>query len=185
MRVERWFEPSDGMAFVVRLLNSWDELEPEPELLRDASIAARFLRRHGFDDAADRADDAELEALRALRGRLRRAWDAERDEEAVALLNELLAAQEAQPALAREDGRWAYRWDRAGLRASAFAPALCASALLEEIRTHGRRRLGSCVAAPCRCAFVDRSRSRTRRYCSDRCADRANQAAHRRRVRSG
>jgi len=29
------FEPGDGAAFAVRLLNTWDELEPEPE--RDAN----------------------------------------------------------------------------------------------------------------------------------------------------
>ena len=36
------FDPSDGLAFAVRLLNSWDELEPEPELLRGPDIAERF-----------------------------------------------------------------------------------------------------------------------------------------------
>jgi predicted RNA-binding Zn ribbon-like protein len=184
--VERLFEPSDGMAFVVRLLNSWDELEPEPELLRDPSVGARLLRRHGFDDAAARMDEKELEALRELRTQVQAAWDASDDDEAVSLLNELLADARAHPALVRDDrGVWAYRWDAPGLPASAFAPGLCATALLDEVRTHGRRRLGTCVAAPCRCAFVDRSRSHTRRYCCDLCADRANQAARRRRLREG
>ena len=186
MAVERLFDPSDGMAFVVRLLNSWDELEPDPELLRDPSIGARFLRRHGFDDAAARMDEEELAALKAVRARLQAAWDAPDDEAAVALLNGLAAEGSAHRTLSRDDSdAWSFRWDEPGLPASAFAPALCAAALLEEIRTHGRRRLGTCVAAPCRCAFVDRSRSHTRRYCCDLCADRANQAARRRRLRGG
>ena len=186
MAVERLFEPSDGMAFVVRLLNSWDELEPDPELLRDPAIGARFLRRHGFDDAAARMDEEELAALKAVRARLQAAWDAPDDEAAVALLNALAAEGSAHRTLSRGDSdAWSFRWDEPGLPASAFAPALCAAALLEEIRTHGRRRLGTCVAAPCRCAFVDRSRSHTRRYCCDLCADRANQAARRRRLRGG
>ena len=186
MAVERLFEPSDGMAFVVRLLNSWDELEPDPELLRDPSVGARLLRRHGFDDAAARMDDEELEALRSLRTRVQAAWDAPGDDEAVALLNAMLADAGTHPALVRDDGgAWAFRWDAAGLPASAFAGGLCASALLDEIRRHGRRRLGTCAGAPCRCAFVDRSRSRTRKYCCDLCADRVNQAARRRRLRDG
>ena len=186
MAIERLFDPSDGMAFVVRLLNSWDELEPDPELLRDPSIGARFLRRHGFDDAADRMDEMELAALKGLRTRVQAAWDATDDTAAVDLLNELAGAGAAHRTLVRDEAdAWAFRWDEPGLPASAFTPALCAATLLEEIRMHGRRRLGTCVAAPCRCAFVDRSRSHTRRYCCDLCADRVNQAARRRRLRGG
>ena len=129
-------------------------------------------------------DEAELAALKALRSRVQAAWDAPDDEAAVVLLNALATEAAAHRTLVRDDeDAWSFRWDEPGLSASAFAPALCAAALLEEIRTHGRRRLGTCVAAPCRCAFVDRSRSRTRRYCCDLCADRANQAARRRRLR--
>jgi predicted RNA-binding Zn ribbon-like protein len=184
MTRERWGEPHDGMTFAVRLLNSWDELEPEPELLRDAEIAGRFLWRYGFDDAAALADERELAGLRSLRARLRAAWDAGNDTAAVALLNELLAECEVQPHLERRGRGWVFRWDAPGLRASAFAPGLCAAALLEEIERHGRRRLGTCAGAPCRCTFLDRSKNRSRRYCCDQCADRVNQAAHRRRRRA-
>ena len=183
--VERWFEPGDGMAFVVRLLNTWDELEPDPELLRDPSIASRFLRRHGFDDAAALADDEEVASLRGLRARVRTAWDAKEDAAAVDQLNAVLASSRVQPRLEPAAGGWVFRWDAPGLRASDFAPGLCASTLLGEISVHGRRRLGTCLGAPCRCVFVDRSRSRTRRYCCDLCADRVNQAARRRRLRGG
>jgi predicted RNA-binding Zn ribbon-like protein len=181
--VERWFEPGDGMAFVVRLLNTWDELEPKPELLRDSSIAARFLRRHGFDDAAALADDDEVTALRELRTYVRAAWDAVDDPAAVDRLNALLATSRVQPRLEAAGEGWEYRWDAPGLRASTFAPGLCAATLLDEISIHGRRRLGICVGAPCRCVFVDRSRSRTRRYCCDLCADRVAQARSRGRRR--
>ena len=181
MKGERWFEPSDGMEFVVRLLNSWDELEPEPELLRNPEIGARVLRRHGFDDAAALMDERELQRLRFLRGRVRAAWDARSDAAAVALLNELLADCRVQPRLDRQGRGWAFRWDGPGLRGSAFLPGLCAAALLNEISEHGRRRLGTCAGTPCRCAFFDRTKNRSRRYCCEQCADRVNQAAHRRR----
>lgn len=180
--MERWFEPDDGLSFALRLANSWDELEDDPELLRDPDIAARFLRRHGLDEAAQLVDRRELRALRALRERVRAAWDAP-ERRSVELLNELRASVRAVPRLVRTADRWTYRWDHPGLRASAFAPALAASGLLDEIRDHGKKRLGVCAAAPCRCVFVDRSKSASRRYCSDQCANRRNQAAHRARRR--
>jgi predicted RNA-binding Zn ribbon-like protein len=178
------YRPADGMAFAVRLLNSWDELEPDPELLSDEGVAARFLRRHGFGDAAALVDEDEVTALRELRERLREAWVAATDERAVELLNALLGQSTVQPRLARGSAGWEFRWDAPGLRAWMFGPPLCAATLLDEIRVHGRRRLGICAAGPCRCAFVDRSRNRSRRYCCEQCADRANQAAYRRRRRT-
>ena len=50
---------------------------------------------------------------------------------------------------------------------------------------YGLSRFGRCLARPCRCVFVDRSRNRSRRYCCDLCADRANQQAARRRRQAG
>ena len=44
-------------------------------------------------------------------------------------------------------------------------------------------RLGLCEAPPCRNAYLDTSTNRSRRYCSDRCATRANVAAYRARKR--
>jgi predicted RNA-binding Zn ribbon-like protein len=40
-----------------------------------------------------------------------------------------------------------------------------------------------CQAAPCQGVFIDVSVNRTRRYCSDRCASRANVTAYRARKR--
>ena len=73
---ETAFEPSDGAAFAVALLNTWDELEPDPECLRDVGFVQRFLARHGLEDAARVARDDDLESLRRLRESLARAWDA-------------------------------------------------------------------------------------------------------------
>ena len=51
------------------------------------------------------------------------------------------------------------------------------------LTAHGVDRLGLCEAAPCRNAYLDTSTNRSRRYCSDRCATRANVAAYRARKR--
>jgi predicted RNA-binding Zn ribbon-like protein len=169
-----------GIALAVDLLNSWDELEPDPELL-----SVRWLRYylgfHGYEDAAAAVDEADVPRARELRERLREAFDATAEEDAVATLNAILAEHGRPPRLERAGGEWRFRYgpdERAGIE---FLAAPTALGLLETIREHGLSRFGRCRAHPCRCVFVDRSRNRSRRYCCDLCADRANQAAARRR----
>jgi predicted RNA-binding Zn ribbon-like protein len=181
----RVLEPSDGVSFAVGLLNTWDELEPDPECLRDVGFVRRFLTRHGLVDAARVARADDLDALRSLRERLARAWDAANEETAVAELNAILAGASAQPWLARAEGGSRFRYDRPGTPVRVFGDALAARALLEEIAAGRWTRFGRCDAGPCRCVFIDRTRSGVRRYCCRLCADRAaHQAFRRRQARS-
>ena len=175
------FEPGDGVAFALRLLNTWDELEPDPECLRDVDFVRRFLSRQGFDDAARVADATDVEWLRELRGRLTGAWDAADEETAVEELNMILAGASAQPWLERSEGRSEFRYDRTGVPVRGFGDALATRALLEEIAAGRWSRFGRCDAGPCRCVFIDRTRSGVRRYCCRLCADRAAHQAFRRR----
>jgi predicted RNA-binding Zn ribbon-like protein len=179
------FEPSDGVAFALGLLNSWDELEPDPECLRDVGVLRRFLTRHGLTDAARVARDADVESLRGLRGRLAHAWDATDEQTAVAELNTLLSGASAQPWLAHRDGGSRFRYDRPGLPIREFADALAVRGLLEEIAAGRWPRFGRCDAEPCRCVFIDRTRSGVRRYCCRLCADRVAHQAFRSRRRAG
>jgi predicted RNA-binding Zn ribbon-like protein len=169
-----------GVALAVDLLNSWDELEPDPELL-----SVRWLRFylgfHGYEVAAAAVDEASVAPARALRERLREAFDATREEAAVATLNALLAEHGRPPQLERAGREWRFRYGPGEDAGIEFLAAPTALGLLETIREHGLSRFGHCSAHPCRCVFVDRSRNRSRRYCCDLCADRANQQAARRR----
>jgi predicted RNA-binding Zn ribbon-like protein len=177
------FQPSDGVAFALGLLNSWDELEPDPECLRDVGVVRRFLTRHGLADTARVAGDADVESLRSLRGRLAEAWDSPDEEAAVLKLNTILAGASAQPWLAQRDGHSEFRYDRPRSPIREFADAFAARALLEEIAGGRWPRFGRCEAEPCRCVFIDRTRSGVRRYCCRLCADRvAHQAFRRRRA---
>ena len=174
-------EPVDGASFAIGLLNTWDELEPDPECLRDLGFVQRFLTRHGYEDAARVARAADLESLRQLRERLTRAWDAPNEDAALAELNAILAESHAQPWLERGEGGARFRYDRPGAPVRAFADALAARGLLEEIAAGRWSRFGRCDAGPCRCVFIDRTRSGVRRYCCRLCADRAAHQAFRRR----
>ena len=123
---------------------------------------------------------SDLPRARELRERLARAFDAPGEGGAVAVLNDLVAEVGAPPRLERGDGGWGlHAWPaEESLDAAAARAAL---GLLEAIRDLGWKRFGRCAGQPCRCAFVDRSRNLSRRYCCELCADRVAQAAYRRR----
>jgi predicted RNA-binding Zn ribbon-like protein len=170
--------PDDPVALAVALVNTWDELEEPPELLRDVPVLQRVLQRHGFESEAQQVTERDLDGARKLRDRLRTAFEVDRAEIAVGFLNQILDGSEAKPQLTRDDHAWRLRWYGAPLDVLASTTAM---SLLEAIRDDGWERFGVCAAAPCCCVFVDRSRNRSRRYCSTLCADRVAQAAYRRR----
>ena len=169
----------DGIAIGVDLVNSWDELDTPPELLSERWLR-RWLAWHRMYDAAEHVSEADIPRARALRERLAHAFDAPGEEEAVAALNALVSEVGTPPRLERDNGHWRLRaWPSDESLDAAVARA--ALGLLEGIRDLGWARFGRCAGEPCRCAFVDRSRNRSRRYCCELCADRVAQAAYRRR----
>jgi predicted RNA-binding Zn ribbon-like protein len=169
-------ERGTAVAVAVDLVNTWDELEEEPDLIEGLRDVRYWLDWHGLHAAAKRMQDADVDRVRELRTRFDRIFDAASEEEAVRLLNELASEYGTPPQLERANGGWRVRsWpdEREGLGAVA---AFAAAGLLEAMRDLGWRRFGRCAGSPCRCAFVDRSRNRSRRYCCTLCADRVAQA---------
>jgi predicted RNA-binding Zn ribbon-like protein len=177
--------PSDAVALAVDLVNTWDELEKQPELLRDVAALQGFLERRGYQDEAQRVTGRDVVAAHNLRGRLRVAFEVEGEETAVECLNAILSGSDAKPQVERAGDRWRVRWVGSAVDVLASTAAM---SLLEAIRDDGWERFGICAGAPCCCVFVDRSRNLSRRFCSNLCADRVAQAAYRlrrRRQRSG
>ncbi|MEK2479668.1 CGNR zinc finger domain-containing protein [Streptomyces noursei] len=72
--------------------------------------------------------------------------------------------------------------DHAANATAGFTATACMG-LAFHLTELGVDRLGICEAKPCRNAYLDTSTNRSRRYCSDRCATRANVAAYRARKR--
>lgn len=171
--------PDDPVALAVDLANTWDTLEPDPELLRDPASLKRFLIRQGYA-RAPRTDGGDLAQVRAVRDALRAAFAAETEDRAVRQLNRILGQSSAKPQLVSDGGRWRVKW--LGTIADSLA-ATAAMSLLEAIRDDGWERFGMCAGAPCCCVFVDRSKNRTRRFCSSLCADRVAQSLYRARRR--
>lgn len=124
-------------------------------------------------------DQAELDAVRALRPRLAELWEMTEDD-AVRLVNTLLRDANALPQLLKHDG-WEYHIHAT----SPDAPLAdrmavdAAMAFADLIRFGELGRLRYCAAGDCDDVLVDLSKNRSRRFCSLTCANRVNVAAYR------
>lgn len=131
------------------------------------------------------ADD--VLALRRFQATLRPVFehDEEHDADVIEHLNTLLARHPVSPHIAGHDaGSWHLH---AGNETSSVADLLIAESLMGLATLAcdlGPSRLGSCRSIRCDAVFVDTSPNQSRRYCSERCASRANVAAYRARQRA-
>jgi predicted RNA-binding Zn ribbon-like protein len=137
-----------------------------------------FARAWGWTGQRRRTR-VELDAVRALRPRLRLLW--ELDEDAVAeLVNALLREGHALPQLVKHE-----EWDYHVHATSPNAPLAdrmaveAAMAVTDVIRSKELGRLQICAAHDCEDVLVDLSKNRSRRYCDTSCANRANVIAYR------
>lgn len=166
--------------YAVRLVNTEAPGRGTDDLRTTADVA-RLLAAVGRPAA--RVAESDVPRLRAVRARLRSVFaDAAegRPEEAVATLNGVLAEFPVHPRVTGHGGRpWHIHLadDQAGT-AESYA-AVAGMGLAVQLTSLGPERLGLCDASPCRNVFVDASANRSRRYCSERCATRANVAVYR------
>ena len=150
----------------------------------DIAALDAFIARWQWTGSRTR-DGAELAAVLALRSRLAPLWEMTADE-AVVLVNTLLADANALPQLVKHDG-----WDYHIHATSPEAPLAdrmavdAAMAFADVIRVGEFGRLRVCAADDCEDVMVDLSKNRSRRFCSLTCANRVNVAAYRSRRTAG
>jgi predicted RNA-binding Zn ribbon-like protein len=134
------------------------------------------------------AKDSDLDPLRWLRGELRTVFeDASVGEESAAVrrINVLLGSIQIAPRLTGHDGEdWHLHFAEGAQRAHEGYASAAVLGVAFYVSENGFDRLGTCQSGPCQNIFVDTSTNRSRRYCSDRCATRANVAAYRARQRN-
>ena len=172
---DRGTSPASDLDLAVVLLNSLDLLEDPPDRLTDLAWWRDALHRTGHPRLAAAQRRADLPRLRELRERLRAVFECHTDAEAAALLN---------PALLEAGAVVQLRADGLGVTGTGLGGDLEArllAAVAAHVAEHGVERLGVCGSDPCRCAYVDRTRAGTRRYCCAVCNDRAAARAYRRR----
>lgn len=151
------------------------------DTLADRADLDAYLSEFAFTGAIVR-DDAELQAMRRIRARLRRLWELDRDG-AVPHVNALLRDGHAQPQLVIHDG---YDWhihatpDDAPLATRVLVEA--AMAFVDVIRADAYDRVRICGADDCDAVYVDFSKNGSKRYCdTGNCGNRMNVNAYRRR----
>ena len=152
--------------------------------LRTVEDLDRFVERYTW--TRSRTHDArELEAVRALRPRLRKIWTAD-TECVVDGVNALLAEHHALPQLVRHDGwDWHLHATPADAPLAARMAVEAAMALVDVVRSGETSRLGVCAADDCDDVVIDLSKNRSRRYCEKGCGNRVHVAAYRSRRARG
>lgn len=149
-----------------------------PDTLDTVEELAGFVAEHQYSGRHARTR-AELDEVRALRPRLRELLGADRDD-AVALVNGMLAEAGAVPRLVRHDG-WDWHLHAIGPdRPLAERISVeTAMAMIDVIRADDLSRLATCAADECEDVVVDLSRNRSKRFCSTTCGNRQAVAAYR------
>lgn len=150
----------------------------EPDALQTVTDLTALFDDLGYSGRHD-ADEAELAEVRAIRTRLRALLVTERDE-AVGLVNAMLAETRALPQLVRHEG---YDWHLHCVESDTHLVtrilAETAMAMVDVIRAEEMSRLGICADDACQGVVLDLSRNRSRRFCSTACGNRNAVAAYR------
>jgi predicted RNA-binding Zn ribbon-like protein len=167
-----------SLKAAVSLVNSGEE----PQTLRTVAELGDWYADQGYTGRHD-GDQAELDAVLALRPVLRDLLLRDRDE-AAELVNRLLAEARAVPQLLRHDGLdWHIHAVPADAPLDRRIVVETAMAMVDVIRADETSRLSVCADDRCEGLVLDLSRNRSRRYCSTTCANRNAVAAYRARTR--
>ncbi|MGB0099976.1 MAG: CGNR zinc finger domain-containing protein [Nocardioides sp.] len=154
----------------------------EPDTLQTIEDLDAFYSEFEFTGRRD-GDAAELAAVQAIRADLYALLTASRDD-AVALVNQMLASAGAVPQLVRHD---VWDWHLHAVEPERDLPTRitveAAMAMIDVIRADETSRLGVCADDECRGVVVDLSRNRSKRFCSTTCGNRNAVAAYRARRR--
>ena len=149
-----------------------------PDTLETIEALDEYYAEFEYSGRRDR-DQAELDAVRALRPVLRELLTSDRDR-AVELVNAMLSEAHALPQLVRHD-HW--DWHLHAVTPEAPLPTRIAvetaMAMVDVIRADELSRLGLCADESCEGVVLDLSRNRSRRFCSTSCGNRNAVAAYR------
>jgi len=155
----------------------------EPDTLLEVGDLDRVWDDYGYSGRHERTR-AELDAVRAVRSRLREVLTAASDEAAVDLVNRMLDEAQAVPQLVRHDQLgWHIHAIDPGQPLDRRIVVETAMAMIDVIRADELSRLSLCADETCEGVVLDLSRNRSRRFCSTTCGNRNAVAAYRARQR--
>ena len=123
----------------------------------------------------------ELESVRSLRETIREIIESGDEELAAKRVNSLLDAYGATPRLSTHSGAPHLHFEPMESAMVCWLGAITAMGLASVIVEHGVERFGVCGSGGCNDVYIDTSRNRSRRHCSNTCSTREAVAAYRKR----
>jgi predicted RNA-binding Zn ribbon-like protein len=177
--VEFGHDTQQALCTVVDLVNTAPQGDDD-ERLSDLAALRTFVERHEISEVG-RLGRADLDAVRALRGRFRQVFLAGEQRAAVDLVNAIVAEARTTPRLTDHDGYdWHVHYFAPGATLAEHLAADGGMALAFVLAAGELDRLRTCEAPNCERVLVDLSRNRSRRYCDSRtCGNRLHVAAYR------
>ncbi len=174
------------MDLAVDLVNTLDAADGS-EHLNTVGDLAGFIEAlgDGWDPPQRPLSERDLHEVRALRSRLREVFAAPDVSAASEIINDLLADVAAVPRLSLHGDHPHLHFESRKDRPARWLGAIAAMGLSVALIEGGFERFGQCLSSTCDDVFVDGSRNRSRRHCSETCTTRENVAAYRRRQRDG
>ncbi len=172
------------VSLAMSLVNTGDSLSGEDAIDTVEGLEGFVASIHPDLGAPDwDLTPADVTRIQHLRARLREVFAAAGDEVvAAAILNGILSEAGAVPRVSVHDGVEPHlHFEPVDAGPFAWLGATSAMGLSVVVCDHGSARLGICDATACADVYIDTSRNRSRRYCSDTCSTREHVAAFRKR----
>lgn len=175
----------EPVMMAVDLVNTL-EAYSDAENLATSDDVATFFTEHtdGWPQPHWEISEKDLHEIRALRAQLREVFEAASDVEAAERLNVILSDVAAVPRLSMHKEDPHLHFEPTAGSPARWLGAVTAMGLSVALIEGGLGRLGVCRSTTCDDVFVDTSRNRSRRHCSDTCSSRENVAAYRRRQKA-
>ncbi len=173
----------EPVQLAVDLVNSLDRISSVEKLESPEDIVALVGdRKSGWDGTELSPTERDLKEIRSLRRQLRGVFDAANDTEAARILNGVLGEVGATPRISVHGIGPHLHFEASGDSVARWLGAVTAMGLTTALIEGGFERFGTCDSKTCDDAYVDTSRNRSRRNCSEKCTTRENVAAYRSRL---
>jgi predicted RNA-binding Zn ribbon-like protein len=167
-----------ALAAAAALVNTDPGNASGEDTMRTREDLVHFLDEQGWFGGRA-GDHTELEAVRALRPRLRELWGLE-EAALVPVLNQILDEEQALPQLVDHDNLgWHIHAVPQDAPLATRMLVEAAMAFTDVVRSGELDRLKTCAADDCEDVVVDLSRNRSRRFCESGCGNRENVRAYR------
>lgn len=151
--------------------------------LTDLDDLVDFLSEYEYlwDGVARPPEEDDLEPILELRSSIREIFEADDENLAAKLVNILLEKYGATPRLSTHSGVPHFHFEPNESAMVCWLGAITAMGLASVIVEHGVDRFGVCDSGTCIDVYIDTSRNRSRRHCSNTCSTREAVAAYRKR----